>query len=135
MNDLTPTNLHAFLKRFQFRGGRLRAFRIRTGSESTTASVRLFVRDAQTNKPVRLRLVFDGVEEYRFQRRPGTAPPRLTEVRFGFFGNLTYLNLDAFPEDGPPKVMDFRVSDCFLAGRGVRWEILRRDHESHESDE
>jgi hypothetical protein len=135
MNELTSANLHAFQKRFQLGGGRLRAFRVRTGSRSTTAELRLLVRDNQTNGLARLRLVFDGVEEYRFQRRPGTNPRKLTEVRFGFFGDLTYLNLDAFPEDGPPKVMDFRASDCFLAGRTVRWEIQKRDHESHESHE
>jgi hypothetical protein len=127
MNELTSANLYAFQKRFHFGGGRLRAFRVRTGSRSTMAVLRLIVRDNQANGPARLRLVFDGVEEYRFQRRPGTNPRKLTEVRFGFFGDLTYLNLDAFPEDGPPKVMDFRVSDCFLAGRMVQWEVLKAE--------
>jgi hypothetical protein len=126
MNELTSLNSHAFGKRFQFHGGRVRAFRVRTGPQTTTAEVRLVVRDAQAaNGPVRLRLVFEGVEEYRFQRRPGAAPRKLSDVRFGFFGNLTYLNLDAFPEDGPAKVMDFRASDCFLAGRTVRWEVIK----------
>ncbi len=125
MNELTPANLHAFQKRFQLGGGRLRAFRVRTGSQTTSAELRLLVRDTHANAPARLRLVFDGVEEYRFQRRPGVAPRKLAEVQFGFFGDLTYLNLDAFPEDGPPKVMDFRASDCFLAGRLVRWEVVK----------
>ena len=96
MNELTSSNSHAFLKRFQLQGGRLRAFRVRTGAQSTAAELRLIVRDAQANGPVRLRMLFDGVEEYRFQRRPGTSPRRLTEVQFGFFGDLTYLNLDLF---------------------------------------
>lgn len=126
MNELTDTTAHTFLKRFQFGGGRLRAFRLRTGGGATTADLRLVVRDAQGGGPVRLRLVFEGVEEYRFQRRPGPGRRRLTDVRFGFFGNLTYLNLDAFPEDGPPKVMDFRASDAFIAGRVVRWEVVAK---------
>jgi hypothetical protein len=126
MNDLTPANVHAFLKRFQLRGGRLSRFTVRNTSEATTAEVRLTVRDSETNSPVRLRLVFAGVEEYRFQRRPGPGLVRLKDVRVGFFGPLVYLNLDAFPEDGPPKVMDFRASDWFLAGRALQWEVVAK---------
>ncbi|HJZ90934.1 MAG TPA: hypothetical protein VKE40_08680, partial [Gemmataceae bacterium] len=102
MNDLTPANVHAFLKRFQLRGGRLSRFIVRNATEATTAEVRLTVRDSATDSPVRLRLVFAGVEEYRFQRRPGRGLVRLKDVRVGFFGPLVYLNLDAFAEDGPP---------------------------------
>src|SRR5262245_22830471 len=127
MNELTPGNVHAFLKRFQFRGGWLRRFRVRNKSaDSTTGEIRLTVRDTESSQPVRLRLRFDGVEEYRFQRRPGPGRFRLTEVQVGFFGDLVYLNLDAFAEDGPPKVMDFRASDCFLAGRTARWEVVQK---------
>ena len=127
MNELTPGNAHAFLKRFQFRGGWLRRFRVRNKSaDFATGEVRLTARDTETNQPARLRLVFDGVEEYRFQRRPGPGLVRLSEVQVGFFGNLVYLNLDAFAEEGPPKVMDFRASDWFLAGRTVRWEVEPR---------
>jgi hypothetical protein len=127
MNELTPGNVHGFLKRFHLRGGRLRRFQIRSGpANATSAEVRLTALDTTTNQRVRLRLAFDGVEEYRFQRRPGAAIARLSEVQVGFFGDLVYLNLDAFPVDGPPKVMDFRASDCFLAGRTVRWEVVER---------
>jgi hypothetical protein len=126
MNDLTPANVHAFLKRFQLRGGRLSRFTVRNTSEVTTAEVRLTVRDSETNHPVRLRLVFTGVEEYRFQRRPRPGLVRLKDVQIGFFGPLVYLNLDAFPEDGPPKVMDFRASDWFVAGQSLRWETVAR---------
>jgi hypothetical protein len=127
MNELTPANAHAFLKQFQFRGGWLRRFRVRNRSADTaTGELRLTARDTTTNQPVRLRLRFEGVEEYRFQRRPGPGLVRLTEVQVGFFGNLVYINLDAFPEEGPPKVMDFRASDCFLAGRSVQWSVEER---------
>ena len=127
MNELTPANVYAFLKRFQFRGGRLRRFAIRDKSRKATfAEVRLSARDTKSNQPVRLRLLFDHVEEYRFQRRPGMTPLRLKEVQVGFFGDLVYVNLDPFPEDGPPKVMDFRASDCFLAGRVVRWDLVEK---------
>jgi hypothetical protein len=126
MSELTSGNLHAFLKRFQLRGGRLLRFRVRPRSaNASTAEVRLAALDTSTNQRIRLRLAFDGVEEYRFQRRPSTTIQRLHDVQVGFFGDLVYVNLDAFPMDGPPKVMDFRASDCFVAGRSVRWEIIR----------
>jgi hypothetical protein len=127
MNELTPSNVYAFFRRFQFRGGRLRRFAVRDkSSQATVAEVWLSARDSKSNQPVRMRLLFDRVEEYRFQRRPGMTPLRLKEVQVGFFGDLVYVNLDPFPEDGPPKVMDFRASDCFLAGRVVRWELIEK---------
>ncbi|MBO0697833.1 MAG: hypothetical protein J2P46_05540, partial [Zavarzinella sp.] len=124
---LTPSSAHSFLKRYQLRGGRLTRFRVRRpAAEGSTAEVHLSARDTENNTRVRLRVVFEGVEEFRFQRRPGPARERLNDVQIGFFGPLVYLNLDAFPEDGPPKVMDFRASDCFLAGRTARWEVVER---------
>jgi hypothetical protein len=127
MNELTPSNAHVFLKKYQLRGGRLIRFRVhRPLAGGSTAEVRLAARDTETNRRVRLRLVFDGVEEFRFQRRPGPSRDRLNDVQVGFFGPLVYLNLDAFPEDGPPKVMDFRASDSFLAGRTARWEVMEK---------
>jgi|SRR5262245_8092502 len=126
MNEITPGNVHLFLKRFRLKGGWLVRFTVRSRPEAATAEIRLRVHDAEANAQVRLRLVFDGVEEYRFQRRPGPGLVRLKDVQLAFFGPLVYLNLDAFPEDGPPKVMDFRASDCFLAGRSLRWEVVAK---------
>lgn len=127
MNELTPANVHAFLKRFQLQGGRLVRISIRPRrGEATSAELRLTALDTTTNRPVRLRMTFTGVEEYRFQRRPSAPLIRLKEVQIGFFGALTYLNLDAFPEDGPLKVMDFRASDCFVAGQVVSWELVEK---------
>jgi hypothetical protein len=127
MNELSSGNAHAFLKRFQLRDGRLLRFQVRPRRKNATiAEIRLLVMDTTTNQPIRLRLEFENVEEYRFQRRPGSGTTRLNEVQVGFFGDLVYLNLDAFPVDGPPKVMDFRASDCFLAGRTLRWEVVEK---------
>ena len=53
-----------------------------------TAEVRLAARDTGSGERVRLRLLFDGVEEYRFQRRPGPGLERLRDVQVGFFGDL-----------------------------------------------
>ena len=126
MNELTPGTAHQFLKRYQFRGARLRRFRVRNAANAAAAEVRLAARATDTGRPVRLRLVFEGVEEFRFQRRPGPGLVRLKDVQVGFFGALTYVNFDPFAEDGPPKVMDFRASDCFVAGRTVRWEVVEK---------
>lgn len=123
MNELTTGTAHQFLKRFPFRGARLRQFRVRNVGDSSTAEVRLTVR-SEDDKPVRLRLIFNGVEEFRFQRRPGPGLVRVKDVQIGFFGALTYVNFDPFAEEGPPKVMDFRASDCFMAARSVRWEVV-----------
>jgi hypothetical protein len=124
MNELTTGTAHQFLKRFQFGGARLRAFRVRNAAGAATAEVRLTARAADTGEPVRLRLIFAGVEEFRFQRRPGPGLVKLKNIQIGFFGALTYVNFDPFAEDGPPKVMDFRASDSFVAGRTVRWEVI-----------
>jgi len=125
MNELTTGTAHQFLRQYPFRGARLRQFRVRNVANATTAEVRLTVR-GDTGKPVRLRLVFDGVEEFRFQRRPGPGLTRVKNVQIGFFGALTYVNFDPFAEDGPLKVMDFRASDCFVAARVVRWEVIEK---------
>jgi hypothetical protein len=122
MNELTTGTVHQFLKRFPLRGARLRRFRVRNAPKHSSAEVRLTLRD--NGNRVRLRLVFDGVEEFRFQRRPGPGLVRLKGVQVGFFGALTYVNFDPFADDGPPKVMDFRASDCFVAARSVGWEVV-----------
>ena len=126
MNELTTGNVHQFLKRFQFAGARLRGFRVKNAAGAATAEARLLARAADTGRPVRLRLVFGGVEEFRFQRRPGPGLVKLKDIQVGFFGALTYVNFDPFAEDGPPKVMDFRASDSFVAGRTVRWEVVEK---------
>lgn len=125
MNELTPAGVHQLFKRHPLRGARLRRFRVRNSAGgATSAEVRLTVRPADNGLPTRLRLVFDGVEEFRFQRRPGPGLIRLKDVQVGFFGALTYVNFDPFAVDGPPKVMDFRASDSFVAARTVRWEAI-----------
>jgi hypothetical protein len=77
-------------------------------------------------KRVNLRLVFDGVEEYRFQRRPLAGGGRIPDARFGLFDGVIYLNLDAFglnPGERP-GLPEFRASDAFVAGDCMSWEEL-----------
>jgi hypothetical protein len=127
MNELTHLNLVAFQKRYVLSGGTLARFRIRNRSNKRTeGEVLLRVRDTQANAMVRLKLHFKMVDEYRFQRRPGPGLVKLTDVRIGLFDDLIFINFDAFDVDGPPKVIDFRASDCFIAARRIDWEIVTR---------
>src|SRR4051812_26658764 len=124
MEQLLPAQAVAFLRRFRFRGGTLRRFEVR--NRSTTHAVGMLsvsVHDGNSEARVRLRIILDGVEEYRFQRRPGPALVRLKEVRLGYFNGLFYLNLDAFADDERPALIDFRASDAFIAARSFAWEI------------
>ena len=90
----------------------------------STGEIVISVREGEAK--VRLRLVFDAVEEYRFQRRPGPGLVRLKEVRIGSFDGLIYFNLDAYPDDAPPGIHDFRASDAFIGARILNWEIVPR---------
>lgn len=123
MNQIQPAQIVPFLKRFQFQGGSLRRLRIRNNSrQSSSGELIVSVREAN-GKKVRLRIVLDGVEEYRFQRRPGPGLFRLKEVRIGVFDGLIYFNLDAYIDEAP-ALHDFRASDAFIAGRSIAWEII-----------
>ena len=125
MERLTPAQIHYFLRRFRFQGGLLRRFQIHNHSaRNSTGEMRLIVREGERANPTRLKFVFEGVEEFRFQRRPGPGLLRLKEVRLGHFNSLFYLNLDAFADDGPQGVHDFRASDAFIAAREISWEIV-----------
>jgi hypothetical protein len=125
MQILTPNQILNFARRFRFQSGTLRSIRLRNRSKrDASAIIVVSILDMESNQRVRLRLHLDGVEEYRFQRRPGPGLVRLKDVRIGFFNGLMYLNLDAYAIDGVPAVHDFRASDAFIAGRALSWEIL-----------
>lgn len=124
MNQLIPAQTVSFLKRFCFAGGSLRQFRIRNlANRRCTGELALFVTETASGERVRMRIVLDEVEEYRFQRRPATSLIRLKEVRLGVFDGTFYFNLDAFVDDAPPALHDFRASDAYIAARSFAWEI------------
>jgi hypothetical protein len=125
MNQLLPAQITQFMKRFHFQRGTLRRFRVgnRTPKESS-GEIIVAVHEGDGSRRVRLRIVLDGVEEYRFQRRPGPGLVRLKEVRLGVFNGMFYLNLDAYADDVPPAIHDFRASDAFVAARSFAWEII-----------
>ena len=130
MPPLLPPELAQFARKYRFADGRLRRFRVLPRKGGGTVEVILRVTPAITDlgadapKPVRLVLRIDGVEEYRFQKRPITSPARVSDVKFATFNGLIYVNFDAWGlQPGEvPGVHDFRASDAFVAGRQVSWE-------------
>jgi hypothetical protein len=128
MNRLDSSELAQFARRYSFAGGRVRRVAVRTG-KAVRVELRIAVKAAVRSlgdpaERVVLRLVFDGVEEYRFQKRPGGTAGRIPDARFGTFDGLIYLNLDAYGLDPGerPTLPDFRASDAYVAGSGVAWE-------------
>ncbi|WP_020471119.1 hypothetical protein [Zavarzinella formosa] len=125
MHELTPSNTLAFLRRFRLKGGVIRRFTLRnTAADSVALKLLLTVTDGSTNDKVKLAVVVRDVEEYRFQKRATMNVFAIREVRIGTFDGITFLNLDADPADPAPKPMDYRISDCFVAGRRISWEVI-----------
>ena len=122
MEILQPGQIVQFAKRFDFRGGRLLALRIRQRSKMASGRLILLVKTSAGVK-TKLTLDFEDVAEYRFQRRPYVDRKALVEVRLGYFDGLFFFNLDAFAEDGLPKVIDFRNSEAYIAGTRLSWEM------------
>ena len=106
-----------------------RRVRLRHGSEkSASVEFRLTVREpiiklGDKPKKVRLTLRLDGVEEYRFQMRPGQHKARVADARIGYLNGLFYVSLDSLglePNEAA-QVFDFRASELFAAGRELSW--------------
>jgi hypothetical protein len=101
MNRLTPAELPQFLRRYRFPGGRVRRVRLAHRTEKDVAvELRLVVREAIRDlgaEPKRVRLVLrlEGVEEFRFQMRPGQPRVKIADARIGHLNGLFFVNLDA----------------------------------------
>lgn len=132
MNRLHPADLASFARKYRFAGGRLRRVTIRQrGSNHLSIGFELVVRTAtrelgNSDSPVRLRFRLDGVDEYRFQKRMSGGAGKITDARFGYFGDVYFINLDAWGlEKGEtPKLHDFRGSDAYVGGRELFWELV-----------
>lgn len=130
MNRLNPAELTSFARKYHFANGRLRRVRLRAGRGGTLSvelllTVRTALRDLGTDpKPARLKLRLDGVEEYRFQKRPGMTGGKIPDARLGYFDGLVFVTLDAWGLDPGevPKAHDYRASDAYAAGRELWWE-------------
>jgi hypothetical protein len=125
MKQLIPAQIGQFLKQFPLKGGTLRRFRVTHHSpKESSGELILSVVDSEQARRVRLRIVLDEVEEFRFQRRPGPSLVRIKEARLGVFNGVFYLNLDAYAADDPPALHDYRASEAFIAARSLEWEIV-----------
>ena len=130
MTRLYPSDLAAFARKYRFAGGKLRRVTLRLrGPDRVSVGFDLLVRPATAGlgadaPPVRLRFRLDGVDEYRFQKRLNGGGGRIADARFGYFGDVYYVNLDAWGlEKGEtPKLHDFRGSDAYVGGRELFWE-------------
>src|SRR5262245_37835086 len=130
MNRLTPVELPQFLRRYRFPGGRIRRVRLIHRSEKdAVVELRLVVRESIRDlgtEPKRVRLVLrlEGVEEFRFQMRPGQPKVKIADARGVHVNGLFYVNLDAWGLDPgeTPKLHDFRASEAYAAGRELLWE-------------
>jgi hypothetical protein len=143
MTRLDPPALASFLRRYRFAGSRLRGLRVRSTTDGLpTIELRLAARTALRDlgtepRPVRLRLRLVGVEEYRFQKRPGTPSGKVPDARIGYFDGLFFLTLDTWSlEPGEqPKPLDYRASDAYAAGRELWWEEIQTRDTRHETRE
>ena len=130
MTPIYPQDLQQFLRRYRFPGGLIRGVRIRHRAENDAAvEFRLTVREAIQDlgtepRKVKLNLRLTGVEEYRFQMRPGQPKSRIADARISYLSGLFFINLDAWSlEPGEqPQLFDFRASEVYAAGRELGWE-------------
>jgi hypothetical protein len=133
-NRLSPQDLPAFLRKYRLNGGRIRRVRVLYPRPREVAvEFHLTVREAITKlgtepKPVRLVLRLDGVDEFRFQMRPGQPKAKITEARIGFLKGLCYISLDSLGLEPTEtaQVFDYRASEVYAAGRELFWEEARK---------
>jgi hypothetical protein len=129
MNRISAQDLPAFLRQYRLPGGRLRRVRVLYPRPREVAvEFHLTVRETVKNlgaepKPVRLVLRLDGVDEFRFQMRPGQPKAKIADARIGYLNGLFFVNLDAWGlEPGEqPKLHDYRASEVYAAGRELSW--------------
>jgi len=132
MNRLSPQELPGFLRKYRLTGGRIRRVRVLYPRPREVAvEFHLSVREAITKlgtEPRRVRLVLrlEGVDEFRFQMRPGQPKAKIADARIGFLKGLCYVSLDSLglePTEAA-QVFDYRASEVYAAGRELLWEEI-----------
>ena len=94
---LAPQDVAAFLRKYRLSGGRLRRVRVQyPRAKQVAVEFHLTVHEATKTpateaKAVRLVLRLEGVEEYRFQMRPGQPKVRISDARIGYLNGLFVL--------------------------------------------
>src|SRR5207302_3471311 len=100
MNRIQPHEVAKFFRSYRLIGGVLRAVRVRHRGREVAVEFRVRVREATTDlgkeaRQVRLKLVLEGVEEFRFQMRPSQPKVKITDARIGYFNGLFYVSFDS----------------------------------------
>ena len=133
MNRVTAFDVSQFARRYRLVGGRVRRVRVLyPRPKVVVVEFHLTVRETTQNlgtesKPLRLVLRLEGVEEFRFQMRPGQPKAKISDARIGYLNGLFFVNLDAWGlEPGEqPKLHDYRASEVYAAGRELFWAEVR----------
>ena len=133
MNRLQPHEFTKFLRSYRFIGGVLSAVKVRhTPPRDVAVTFYIRVRESITDlgkepRNVRLKLVVDGVDEFRFQMRPRQPKIKITDARIGYLNGLFYVTFDSvgLEPSEVAKVFDFRASEVFAAGRELFWEEVK----------
>ena len=134
MTRITPTDVTAFLRRYRLPGARIRRVRMLYPRPKEVAvefylTVREAVKALDTDaQSIRLVLRVEGVDEFRFQMRPGQPKAKVEDARIGFLKGLVYVSLDSLglePTEAA-QVFDYRASEVYAAGRELLWEEVPR---------
>jgi hypothetical protein len=138
-----PNDLPRFLRQYRVAGGRIHRVRLLyPGLKKIAIEFYLTVRETIKNlgtdpATVRLVLRLEGVEEYRFQMRPGQPRVKIADARIGYLNDLFFVNLDAWGlEVGEqPKLHDYRASEAYAAGRELLVREVRPEKPTGETAE
>jgi hypothetical protein len=133
MNRLQPHEFAKFLRAHRFVGGVLLGVKVRHKRPREVAvEFRVQVREAITDlgkepRRVRLKLVLEGVSEFRFQMRPDQPKVKITDARIGYHNGLFYVSFDSVGLEAgeTAQVFDFRASEVYAAGRELFWEEVK----------
>ena len=133
MNRLQPHEFAKFLRGYRFIGGVLRGVKVRhRGAREVAVEFRVSVRESITDlgkepRRVRLKLVLEGVDEFRFQMRPQQPKVKITDARIGYHNGLFYVSFDSVGLEAgeTAQVFDFRASEVYAAGRELFWDAVK----------
>jgi hypothetical protein len=134
MKTLYPSDIPEFLRQFRFNAVRLRRLRFQMNSQGDmTADAHVIVKKQSstlntTGATVILHLHMIGVEEYRFQKRPGDDRSRKSIGRVGSFQGTIFIDFDAYSlgTGEMAKAHDYRASDAFVACRDLQYTIVEK---------
>jgi hypothetical protein len=131
MKPLIPQELPKFAKQYKFAGGQLLRVRQQYRKGNLTLDIILRVRPTIKNlddnpRPVKLHLQLIGVDEMRYQKRPGQAAGKIHDGHFGTFDGNIYLTFDSWSllPNERPGLHDFRGTDLYFGCRELFWEEL-----------